>query len=324
MMTLNRLELIIPPDQALANKALATSLAQVGGIGQLTLPEFSEVVAVQQTTKDLPDISALQQPVPASVANSIISTLAQGTGPDGTIVIVDLLGTAAGWISTDAFLETIEILSTMNTVDLETVYETMLDVVNGVYTGPDILDPTLFVTTIPPGLPAAGTYGPTVTANESINLAFSTGLIPAAQSEIAALVIAYPNQTQELNTLWNNIGAQLARENSLLAQAQIDFTTLTANQRTSIYGLVYSLPDYGTDTQQGGPAQLIEGVADLTSFTGQAIVACLREGKNQVQLSAAGIITSNQIMPDLAEPPPQAMLIPSTYTEAEATELVIK
>jgi hypothetical protein len=324
MMTLNRLELIIPPDQALANKALATSLAQIGGIANRTLPEFSAVVAGQQTTKDLPLITPLPEPVPASVANSIISTLAQGTGPDGTVLIVDILGTAAGWISTDAFLETIEILSTMNTVNLETVYETMLNTINGVYTGPDILDPMMFVTTIPPGLPGAGTYGPTVTANESINLAFSAGLIPAAQSEIAALVIAYPNQTQELNTLWNNIGAQLSRELTLQSQAQIDFATLTANQRTSIYGFVYALPDYGSNTQVGGPVQLIEGVADLTTFTGQAIVACLREGKNQTALSSAGILTSNQISTEPAEPPPEAQLIPSEYSENEAIDLVVK
>lgn len=44
MIALDRLQQIIPADQALANKALATSLAQVGGISKLTLQQFSVLV----------------------------------------------------------------------------------------------------------------------------------------------------------------------------------------------------------------------------------------------------------------------------------------
>jgi hypothetical protein len=311
MISLDRLQQIIPADQALANKALSVSLAQVGGISELTLPEFAIVVQGQQTTRDLPDISSLQEPVPASVANYFTSTLAQGTGPDGTILVVDILGSAAGWISTDAFVQTIEILDTMNLATLQIIYETMLDVVLGTYG-----DPVTGPVTIPSG-PYAGTYA-------DANDVFSTVLTPAAQSEIATLVITYPNQTQQLNDLWNSVGAQLTREVTLQTAAEIDFAALTANQRNSIYGFVYGLPGYGSDTQEGGPAQLIEGVADLATFAGQAMVACLREGKNQATLSAAGIVVSNQIPDQPAEPPPQATLIPSEYTEDEAANLVIK
>jgi len=60
MISLDRLQQIIPADQALANKALSVSLAQVGGISELTLPEFAIVVQGQQTTRDLLDISSLQ------------------------------------------------------------------------------------------------------------------------------------------------------------------------------------------------------------------------------------------------------------------------
>lgn len=311
MIALDRLEQIIPADQALAMKALSTSLAQVGGINQLTLSQFALATRAQQTTKDLPDITALEQPVPSTVADYFTSSLAQGTGPDGTVVPVDLLGTAAGWISTEAFAQATEILSTMNLSALETVYVTMLDVVSGTYG-----DPTTGPVAIPSG-PYAGTY---TDANE----VFSTVLTPAAQAEIVALVIAYPNQATELNTAWNNMCDQLTRENTLQSAADLNFSNLTANQRNSIYGFVYSLPNYGPDTQVGGTAQLIEGVADLTTFTGQAVVACLREGQNQQALNLAGIVVSNQIPEEPAEPPPEAVLIPSEYTEAEAIDLIIK
>jgi hypothetical protein len=311
MIALDRLEQIIPADQALAMKALSTSLTQVGGISELTLKQFSNAVVIQQTTRDLPQITALEQPVPATVANYFATSLAQGTGPDGSLVLVDFLGTAAGWISTDAFAQATEILTTINLDTLKIVYNTMLEVVTGVY-GDPITGPVI----VPAG-PYAGTY---TDANEI----FSTVLIPAANSEILSATVTYPNQTAELNTEWNSVSAQLIRETTLQSAAQLDFLTLQANQRNSIYGFIYSLPDYGLDTQVGGTAQMIEGVADLSTFTGQSVVACLREGRNSQALSAAGIVVSNQLPEQPAEPPPQAQLIPSEYTESEASNLVIK
>jgi hypothetical protein len=65
-------------------------------------------------------------------------------------------------------------------------------------------------------------------------------------------------------------------------------------------------------------------VADLSTFTGQAVVACMREGQNAVALNNAGIVVSNQIPDQPAEPPPRAQLIPSEYNEAEAANLVVK
>ena len=311
MIALDRLQQIIPADQALANKALATSLQQIGGINNLTLPNLALVTAAMQTTKDLPQITALTQPVPASVANYFTSTLADGTGPDGTILIVDLLGTAAGWISTDAMIETVAILSTMNTNALTTVYQTMNDVVTGVY-GDPILGPVI----IPAG-PYAGSY---TDANE----VFSTVLTPAAQTEITTLTTTYPTETASLNTLWTNMANQLATEQTLQAAANLSFANLQSNQKNSIYGFIFSLPGYGLDTEVGGTAQVVEAVADLTTFTGQAIVACLREGSNQRALGSAGIVVSNNIPEEPATPPPQAVLIPSEYTAAEAANLVVK
>lgn len=311
MIALDRLQQIIPPDQALANKALATSLAQIGGIGQLSLERLAEVTVSQQTTKSLPLVSDLQQPVPPAVANYFTNTLANGTGPDGTIVVMDLLGSAAGWISTDAFAETVQIMSTMNLTTLASIYTVMLEVVQGVY-GDPVLGPVI----IPSG-PYAGTY-------TDANDVFSTVLVPAASAEIATLVGSYPTETTRLNQLWNSVASQIVRERSLQSSANLVFADLQANQRNSVYGFVYGLPEYGTDTEVGGVNQLIQGVADLATFTGQCIVACMREGQNQQTLNGSGIVVSNQIPDRPAEPPPQATLLPSTYTENEAADLVIK
>lgn len=311
MIALDRLQQIIPADQALANKSLATSLAQIGGIDKLALPQLAQVVSVQQTTRNLPLVSALEQPVPPSVANYFANTLATGSGPDGTIVIMDLLGTAAGWVSTDALVQAVEIINTLNLTTLESIYLIMLEVVQG-----DYGDPVTGPVVIPSG-PFAGSY-------TDANDIFSTQLTPAANAEIVNLIVTYPTQTAQLTTLWNSIAGQLVSERSLQSTANLNFADLQANQRNSIYGFVYSLPGYGPDTELGGINELLQDVADLTTFTGQCIVACMREGQNQPALNLAGILVSNQIPDTLTTPPPQAPLLPGTYTEAEAANLVIK
>ena len=311
MITLDRLQNIIPPDQALANKALATILKQIGGINNLSLPQLSLATSAVQTTRDLPQITALTEATPPSVANYYINSLATGTGTNDNILVTDVLGTAGGFVSAPALTETLDILSGMNTTDLADIYDVMSDVVNGVY-GDPVTGPVI----IPSG-PYAGTY----TDADDV---FSTQLIPAAQTEIGVIVGLYPSEVARLNTLWDNMADQLVLEAGLQSSANLVFADLTANQKSSIYGFIYSLPSYGLDTKQGGITQFLESVCDLTTFTGQSIVACLRQAQNQRALGTAGIVVSSKIPAEPDPPPPEAVLIPSEYTEAEASDLVIK
>jgi hypothetical protein len=71
-------------------------------------------------------------------------------------------------------------------------------------------------------------------------------------------------------------------------------------------------------------AWFLEAMADLTTLGGEAIVGCLREGRNQDFLGTAGIRTNSQIPGDPIPPPPEAELLPSTYTEDQAQNLVIR
>ena len=311
MIALDRLQNIIPPDQALANKALATSLKQIGGINNLSLPQLSLAVGAVQTTRDLPEITALTEATPPSVANYYINSLATGTGTNNDILVTDILGTAGGFVSAPALTETLDILSGMNTTDLADIYDVMSDVVNGVY-GDPIIGPVV----IPSG-PYAGTY-------TDANDVFSTQLIPAAQTEIGAIVGLYVSEVARLNTLWDSMADQLVLEAGLQSAANLVFADLTANQKSSIYGFIYSLPSYGLDTKQGGITQFLESVCDLTTFTGQSVIACLRQAQNQRALGTAGIVVSSKIPAEPDPPPPEAVLIPSEYTETEASDLVIK
>lgn len=324
MISLNRLSQIIPPDQALANKALSVALSQITGIPNSELPTFAKTVTAMQTTRDLPLITALTTAVPPSVANYIVSTLGVGGGPNGQVAITDIIGLAAGWVATDAFARTVEIFSTMNLTTLTLIYDTMYRALDG-----DYGDTEAGPLTIPSGRPCAGTYNGTANPTPppdydptAVSLAMAC-LTGSAATEIANLQSAYPNQTAELNTLWNNMAAQVVLENTLQPVVNLDYDELTANDRNSIYGFVFGLPNYGLQTEQGGMAWFVENTADLATLGGQAIVAALREGANNAALGNCGITTNSSIPSDPNPPPPQAELLPSEYSNTEAKNLVI-
>lgn len=324
MITYARLKNIIPEDQALANKALSVALEQINGISVVDLSRFANTVSALETTRDLPLITALTQAVPASVANYYTSTLAVGGGSNGDIRVVDIIGLAAGWVATDAFVRTVAIFATMDLATLTGIYQRMNTALTGGY-GPVDSGPIV----IPAG-PGAGTYNGTANPTPppdydptAISLAM-TALTSAAQTEIANLQATYPTQTAELNTLWTSMAQQISREDTLQALIKLNYADLVANDRNSIYSLIYSLPTYGTETEVGGMAWFLETMADLTTQAGEAVVATLREGRNSVALNSAGIVTNTQIPGDPNPPPAQAELLPSTYTEAQAKNLVVK
>jgi hypothetical protein len=185
----------------------------------------------------------------------------------------------------------------------------MQNTVNG-----DYYDPSTGNVVIPAG-PGAGTYG-------NVDLALSA-LISDASNTVTGIQSSYPAQSGNLNANFTDMGASLVSENTNLALASIDIANLVVQGRGAIMSFVQSLPDYGVDTEENGPSQFLEAVADLNTQGGQAIVACLREGRNAAALSAVNVGVDTNIPATPATVPPQANLIPSTYSEAEAANLVV-
>jgi len=329
MIAYDRLSQIIPADQALAAKAVATSLQQISGITNMTLPVLANAVVNLQTTNNLPLITALTEAVPASVS----SYLANIAGTDGSSVVVcDVLGIAAGYQVTDYFINTVSTLANTNVAYLTTVYQTMNSVVGNVYG-----DPINGPVTIPGGQPAAGIYYATgnvgnvtataadaaITGSGGDTPPTGPGLIPVANIEIGNITTTSSAQVATLNSYFTSMAAQVAQEKNLQSLAQIDFANLIPNNSPTVYSLVYSLPSYGQQTEAGGMAQFWEGVANISTFTGQAVVATLREGVNLARLGNAGIQTNTLVPSDPNPPLAQANLIPSTYTAAQAANAVV-
>ena len=292
---------VIPPDQALANKAIARSLQQIKNIFNLTLPEFAAAVVALETNVGLPAINALTQPVPNSIQASFLSMLATGTGPNGTLALFDFVGVVAGAPYTAEFNETTTTLNQLQsagqldtlTDSVDGVYTVMINTLNGDYTtvidpGPPI-DLTI---TIPGGLPGAGTY-------LSLDSAFTTGLIPAAQSLIGNIVTANPSSVAVVNSNFTDMAEQLVYETTNLTKAGVDFTEITGNATTSLLSLGTSLHEIGLDEGDDGQNALFTAIADTTNIYGQAVIASLREGRNIAELNAVGINTDTQIPLDV-------------------------
>lgn len=313
MIAYDRLSQIIPSDQALACKALATGLQQITGITNMTLPVLANAIVGLQTTDNLDQISALTQAVPPSVAN-YLENLANTDG--NSVVVCDVLGIAAGYQVTDNFLNTVATLANTNVAYLTTVYQTMNSVVGNVY-GNAVGGPVV----IPVGQPAAGTYYANIgTVGNVSNVVITTaadnaftagtgndgmgnvlpatgpGLFSVATNTIVTIASTSSAQVATLNSYFTSMSAQVVQEKNLQAKAQIDFANLIADNNPTVYSLINNLPSYGRQTEPGGMAQFWSGVADISTFTGQAVVAVLREGVNSAALNSAGIQT-NAVVP---------------------------
>ena len=318
-MTYIQLSKIIPPDWALANKALQAGLQNIKFIFNSSAKAMGLASLGLESNKGLNLINSLTSPLPADVSNFYKSSYTTGTGENGTLLLADIIGTAGGWVvngnigTATATLNSLTSSGALNTLTNGTngVYTVMYKAATGIYGSPDGTMANAMV--IPGGLPGAGTY---LTYDDAFAGPGSpgAGLIPAAYSLIGTIVTNNSSTVANANSAWSNIAAQLSLENTNLTQSGINFSQLQSGQQPS--SLVSSLPQYGLDTSVGGAAWLFESIANTSTIGGQAIISTMREARNQVRLQNAGVDTD--IIVDDAAVEPQISLTSGQYTVAEA------
>lgn len=316
--TYYQLRNIIPPDQALANKALQAGLEQVKQIFNSTLSLTSIAAIGLESNKGLNLINSLTAPIPFQVSEYYRTTLASGTGANGTLLLTDVIGSAAGWVINDNLPTATSTVSTLNSTGALTtltngtngVFTVMQNAINGNYGVPDGMGNVL---TIPGGLPGAGTY-------DTYDLAFTgpgspgTGLIPSAYTLINSIIANNSSNVNIANSAWSNIAAQLALESTNQTKTAIVFSELVPNIPPT--GLVSSLPQYGLDTTVGGSAWFFESIANINSLGGQAVISSMREARNLERLNQSGI--GSDIIVSSQGIEPQATLSSGQYTVDEA------
>ena len=327
MSTYSQLRQIIPADQALASKALQAGLQQVKNIFDTELPGLATATEGLESNVGLDDINNLTDPLPANVTAYFEQTLATGSGPQGLLLLTDVIGSIAGYNIIGEISNTANILGNMTSsgelnllINSTTgVYTVMENCIANVYTqtatvpGPEG-DITEYTVVIPGGLPGAGTYGPANSANVAIANAFSEGLNPAMVSTVGTIVAAYPTNVANTTANVNIICNQLETQNINLALASVDFANLLPGQQA--WSLVYNLASTGLEVVEGGPAYVLQSIANTDTQGGQAIISTMRESRNQNRLNIAGMQTDITISDQYPEP--KADLGTAQYTVAQA------
>ena len=301
---------ILPPAQAAANRALQVSLAQVKNIVNAELPPLSRAIRELATMQGLNLVANVSTPISSSTQSFYATTLATGSGPEGSLVLTDVLGTPTG-IGVNEYLQPVNqqlmILAQNGSLsNLQTVYQRMSFLLAGTYGVPPVIS-------IPSG-PGGGTW---TTYDAAL-----TALITAADSAVGQIISTAPAATLSMNADWVSMSQHLANEIRLQARAGIDFETYEGLGQNEITSFLNNLSSYGTNTQVGMSAQYLQNIADTTVMPGQALIAAMRESRNNVLLDQANIGHDN-IVPDTPSVPlPQADLGDATYTPAQARTLV--
>jgi len=114
---------------------------------------------------------------------------------------------------------------------------------------------------------------------------------------------------------FNIICDQLQTQNVNLALSGLNFANLVPGLQP--WSLVYNLASTGLEVVEGGPAYVLQSIANINTQGGQAIVSTMREARNQERLSAAGMQTDITISDQYPEP--RADLGTTQYTVAQAT-----
>jgi hypothetical protein len=317
---------IIPPADAVANKAIQLGLQQINNIPNVPLPDLAQAVlgAVnnpwQVTNAYLPnDVVSTGAPIPEYYR-------ATQEVPAGT----DINNTAY-WTPT-----TLGGLSTMSGLPLIQAQTTPVDVSVTDYfantvatgTGPDgtittydvlglALDADNFAaqlntaTTAVNALQTAGSLATLNTAYTNILLAANDAAVitQIANANAAISALSASPYVTTLNTTWVYMANLMNLSARYTTEAGIDYFNLQTGDKNSVYGLVQNLPQYGLLTANGDAAEFLDNLADTAILGGQAMVGVLREGRNQARLNANGIYNANQV-PSNAEVEPIPVVLP--------------
>lgn len=300
---------IVPPAQAAADRALQVSLAQIKNIINTELPPVAAAIKNLATLRDLPLINDVATPISVTTRDFYANTLAIGSGPVGSLLLTDVLGTPTGQ-GVNEYLAPVnqrlaELILQGDLNDLTAIYQRMSSLFSGTYGTPPTIN-------IPSGA-GAGSY---TTYDAALQ-----ALITAANTEVGNVISNIGNYAQEINTAWVAMSQHLAREAVLQSRAGLDFSTLTGLGQNEITSFLNNLGSYGVNTQVGMSAQYLQNIANLTVMPGQALIGAMRESRNNRALDVATIGHDN-LVPDRPPALPQADLGDDTYTPAQARTVV--
>jgi hypothetical protein len=328
---------VIPPAQAVANKAVQVAFEQVTNITNTTIPALADTIdtvtrnpwdsntsyfanAVVANAPGVPAVGNLAQLTPSTVFYRAQQDVP--TGIDINDTNYWLPTTLGCGLSTMADLPLIQAQITpidssvadyfANTVATGTGPDgniTTCDVIGLAIDHDNFASQLNTATTAINALQTAGSLATLNTAYTNILLAANDAAvltqITNANNAISALS-ASPYVTT-LNTAWTYMANLMNLSAKYTTEATIDYFTLSAGDKISTMSFVQNLPQYGNQTDACGPAAFLNSLANTTTLTGQAIVGAMREGKNNQCLGEARLNVDTTASPRLAVTPVPAV-----------------
>lgn len=316
---------IIPPDQAVANKAVQASLQQITDLPNATWPAFAQAIRNYTRRPWSPARPYLANDIVANAPVNAASSLAVKLAVLSPSIVfyqaiqdvpagINITNSAYWQVLPESGLNTMTGLSDINTLTDPVAAATTAYVSanvatgsgpNGTITTCDVLGTaidynnlaTLFVT-VSTGitvLQAAGALTALNTAYTTIAVAANDAavLTQIANAEAAIASIAtnpsYTATVNSINTAWVAIATYLNQEKTYQVRAGVDYFALLNGEQNSILTFCQLLSQYGRMAQTCGPYEFLSDIADTSVLTGQALLGSLREGENQLQLGSVGL-----------------------------------
>jgi hypothetical protein len=320
---------IIPPADAVANKAIEVSLKQINNISTTTLPELADTI--------LGTVDRTWDPEQEYLANDVVRvdsgaapTFYRAKSPGCTpgdfevpagVDITDTdywTETTLGGLSTMADLPLIQQQTTPVPTSVAQFFATEVATGTGpcgVLTTLDVLglaldsnDFAARLTDVADIVDGLGTglddlsqiY---IDMLSSANDAAMITLIANANAEIASINSVHPPQVAAMNTAWTYMANLMNISAKYTSQAGVDYFLLQAGDTSSTKSFVQNLPQYGRLTAAGDAAEFLENLADTATLGGQAIIGAMREGRNQERLNASGLYNNTQTPSDAVVAP---------------------
>ena len=337
---------VIPPAQAVANKAVQVAFEQVTNITGTTLPALADTInTVSRTPWDI-NTSYLSNDVVADApAIPTVGGLAQ-LSPDTVFYRAQQdVPTGVNINNTDYWLPTTLGcgLSTMVGLPLIQVQTTAIDASvasyfssnvatgsgpDGTITTCDVIGTAIDHGNIAAQLAIATSAMANIVTLDASNIAnINSAYLAIAGAANGNVVVAnitrangnitniYNNADVQvvsnvtvLNNAWSAIANVLSTEKTYQTYASIDYTNLQAGEKVSTLSFVQQLPIYGTQTSSCGPAYFLEQIANTSTLGGQAMVGAMREGKNNQCLGEARLNVDTTPTPRLAVTPVPAVI----------------
>ena len=252
----SRLNQVLPYDLAYVCDAFSNSMMHIKNIKSMMIEKFSQVVTNLENTSDL-NVNGTSKPTDTDTANAALDVIALGTGDNGLYTMCDFFGSM-----TDLHYDWSELKTQINaltTSTLITCYNNILTILQG----PDYTQ--------------------------------LQGWIDNANSEILRIRNESNSaDVSKLLDLYYTFGIKLLKEQNARTLALPNIESLTTTVR-DMYGFMGLLNQYSQETEQNGPAQVLESISDITTLGGNSLIGSMREIRNAYRLGLTGAEQDNSV-----------------------------